>query len=242
MRTKLQVALVAGVFGLVIAKLLTDARPDRVPPAPSSNTAVNTAHAASGDEAAHRTNSGLVLQQQAADSHKTPEEADGEPSSTGLDNSRASAPYGVTEAEIIRRGREASAAKMEPGLPDEPIGDWLKKSLGPAVAVEWETNDCGELDGSGQQESVPVCADAEARFPDGRTISIWIVVGSQELQGTDTAPHFSGDPELSWAFVSSGRAGCNIHLAEIPGLTNLPPERTSFDQVNKYCGGGSSSR
>lgn len=134
--------------------------------------------------------------------------------------------------EIIRRAQTASAAQLEPGLPDEPFSNWLKKTLGPNAAIAWTTNDCGEQDGSGRQTSTPVCADAEATFPDGRKLSVWIAVGSQSLRSPKAMPEFSPNPGVWWITLSAGgERECSLrHLADIPALIKLSPE-----QLTKAC-------
>jgi hypothetical protein len=234
MKTKIKIALMAGgatALALVAAKLITDSNPG-VSAGAYPKSSVTTPRTPPGGQAMDRLNRGPGQADSTTDVDGTAREAQSEAMSENETTQRSS-----TEAEIIRRARRASAAQMERGLPDEPLEDWLKRSLGPGVAVEWEINDCGEFDGSGQQESVPVCADAEAKFADGRTISIWIAVGSQDLQGTNSAPDFSGDPAVWWAALSSRSTGCRIRLADIAELVDLYPERMSSDQVNRYCGG-----
>jgi hypothetical protein len=142
-------------------------------------------------------------------------------------------------ADITRRAQIASAATVEPGLPDKPLGNWFKESLGATATISWETNDCGEFDGSGQPESVPVCADMEATFPDGRTLSVWIVVGSQDLQAPRKAMDFSGTPVVWSALLSSSdrHLACGIRLSAIPELIDIDPTHMSPEQVAKWCGG-----
>ncbi len=118
-----------------------------------------------------------------------------------------------------------------------PFVDWLKSTVGPNTSIIWETNDCGEQDGSGNQESVPVCVDAEAMLGNELRLSIWIAVGSQNLQEPGRPPDFSTKPALFWVDLSSGehQLGCQLRLADIPELLKL--SSMSHEKAVKWCSG-----
>ncbi|HVJ06405.1 MAG TPA: hypothetical protein VM578_12090 [Candidatus Saccharimonadales bacterium] len=147
-------------------------------------------------------------------------------------------PSKAIDAESIRRVQFAPASEIEHGLPDMPFVDWLKSTVRPNTSIIWETNDCGEQDGSGNQESVPVCVDAEAMLGNELRLSIWIAVGSQNLREPGwRPPDFSTKPELFLVALSEGehQLGCQLRLADLPGLRKL--SSMSHEKVVQWCSG-----
>jgi hypothetical protein len=144
------------------------------------------------------------------------------------------------EQEIIHIAQTVRASSLEPGLPDKPFGEWLNSNLGQVDRIQWEANDCGENDGSGRQESVPVCAAAEITLADGWQLSVWIAVGSQQLQGPSTAPKPLDNPQIAWIWLSPGgsqKGGCGIRLGDIPKVAKM-----SAGQLASRCPSAGSAR
>ncbi len=147
-------------------------------------------------------------------------------------------PVDEVEAEVIRHAKTLPASKLDARLPNEPFETWLKTTLGPDAKLTWESNDCGEFDGSGHQSSVPVCADARAEFTDGRRVSLWIAVGSQALDNATPNLRFSKKPGLWWATVSfrNDEFSCRLQLSYLKEA--IEAELSSTDAtIRRWCSG-----
>jgi hypothetical protein len=141
------------------------------------------------------------------------------------DDTRSPEQIEADEQEIIHIAQTAGTSRLEPGLPDKPFGDWLNSVVGRVDKIQWEANDCGENDGSGTQESVPICAAAEIKLADSWQLSVWIAVGSQQLQSSGTPPKLLDKPQVAWIWLSRGesqKGGCGIRLADIPKVVKMP--------------------
>jgi hypothetical protein len=140
------------------------------------------------------------------------------------DDTRSPEQIEADEQEIIHIAQTIQASRLKPGLPDKPFGEWLNSVVGRVDRIQWEANDCGENDGSGTQESVPVCAAAEIGLADGWQLSVWIAVGSQQLKGSSTRPKLLDKPEIAWIWLSPGeseKGGCGIGLGDIPKVVKM---------------------
>ena len=76
--------------------------------------------------------------------------------------------------QIIARAKAANVSELEKGMPEQPFGDWLESNFAGKAKISWEVNDCGENDGSGHQDELPVCAEADLNFLRvNRLVSRW---------------------------------------------------------------------
>ena len=98
----------------------------------------------------------------------------------------AVAPEGAGQAGLerraIRAAQRVSVARLDPALPRQRFDRWLAALAGPAGAIRWELNDCGEQTGDpgvDRGRDVPLCAEATASLSDGRTAHVSIAVGSR---------------------------------------------------------------
>lgn len=91
---------------------------------------------------------------------------------------------GVQQRTLERRAIEAakhvSAKSLDSVLPSQSFEKWLQSLIGPETRVAWESNDCGEQTGdpATTPSDPPVCAQASATLPDGRTVTVMIAVGT----------------------------------------------------------------
>ncbi len=87
------------------------------------------------------------------------------------------------EARAIQKVRSARAGTIERGLPDEIFEAWFSRAAGPGARISWEVNDCGEQTGDPKVDrlrDIPLCVEAAASLPDGRTAGASIMVGSEK--------------------------------------------------------------
>lgn len=150
-------------------------------------------------------------------------------------------PVEEIEASVIRHAKALPASELDANLPNEPFETWLKRTLGPDAKLQWESNDCGEFDGSGRQTSVPICVDAKAEFSDGRRVSLWIVVGSLDIGSTK--PEFSKQSGVWWADVTSlaDELSCRLRLSYLKDVLDAKSASTDA-MMRKWCGGHLPSR
>ena len=123
-------------------------------------------------------------------------------------------------AQLVDRGRYASVARLESGLPDVPLAIWLMQLPYAERGVEarWRTEWCAlrtHPSGEGQVLS-DVCLVATAQAPLGTVAEVWVKLG--HLQIDPEASHWQAcDPTLEGAFLRrSGRAP--VALAALPAL------------------------
>jgi hypothetical protein len=108
----------------------------------------------------------------------------------------------------IQQARNVLVSQLDPKLPRINFSEWLKMEAGPAASISWDTNDCGEQTGdtATNPKEIPICAEATAKMHDGRTIVVWLAVGTnlKGLMGkTEAASITVGDKPLA-------------HLSDIP--------------------------
>ena len=120
--------------------------------------------------------------------------------------------------QIIAKAMAAKLSDLAKGMPEETFGDWLKNNFAGKAKVSWEVNDCGENDGSGHQEELPVCAEADLNFPNGELIGISIAVASVQMK---TEVHTFGPAGLfSSFFTSDNKKFCSPSLDRIGQWAN----------------------
>jgi len=122
------------------------------------------------------------------------------------------------DQEIIARAKAAKLSDLEKGMPDEVFGDWLLKNFSGKAKISWEANDCGENDGSGHQEELPVCAETDLNFPNGELIGISIAVASVQMK---TEVHTFGPAGLFTTFFTpDNKKFCSPSLGRLAQWAN----------------------
>lgn len=104
------------------------------------------------------------------------------------------------DQEIIARAKAAKLSALQKGMPEQAFGDWVESNFAGKAKITWEINDCGENDGSGHQEELPVCAEADLNFPSGKLISVSVAVASVRV---GTGVHTFGPAGLFNAFFTN---------------------------------------
>ena len=103
-------------------------------------------------------------------------------------------------------------------MPDQAFGDWLLHNFSAKANVSWEANDCGENDGSGHQEELPVCAETDLNFPNGELIGISIAVASVQMK---TEVHTFGPAGLFTTFFTpDNKKFCSPSLGRLAQWAN----------------------
>ena len=114
------------------------------------------------------------------------------------------------DQEIIARAKAANVSELEKGMPEQPFGDWLESNFAGKAKISWEVNDCGENDGSGHQDELPVCAEADLNFPKGEQIGISVAVASVKV---GTGIHTFGPAGLfNSFFTNDNKKFCSTSL------------------------------
>jgi hypothetical protein len=130
-----------------------------------------------------------------------------------------SAPNDIV-ARFIDRGRYASVARLDAGLPDVPLAIWLMQLPYATQGVEaaWRTEWCAlaaHPSAEGQMLT-DVCAVATFQAPQSTVAEVWVRIGSLD-ENAQGAPWKAADPTLEAAFLRrTGRAP--VRLALIPTL------------------------
>ncbi len=97
--------------------------------------------------------------------------------------------YAVSgEPDWIQAAKSVNAHALDASLPDTDFAIWYSAVTGQS-SIEWESNDCGEQDGSGTQADFPICVEARAELPGQGTLSVSMALGSYKKGIT-------GDPVL----------------------------------------------
>ena len=114
------------------------------------------------------------------------------------------------EAEVIAYTKN-TVSKLDSQLPKQALETWLK-SLAGKRKISWEVNDCGESDGSGTQEDVPLCGAFTVHISSAQAFSAYIAVGTVQT-GINTIP-----PQLFWAFIEKNKKVETSKLNVLPSL------------------------
>ena len=106
------------------------------------------------------------------------------------------------DQEIIARAKAAKLSDLTKGMSDQQFGAWIENNFSQKAKISWEVNDCGENDGSGHQEELPVCAEVDLNFPKGEQIGISVAVASVKVA---TGKHTFGEAGLFSLFFSNDK-------------------------------------
>lgn len=88
----------------------------------------------------------------------------------------------ASRAQLLAAARATLASEIEAGLPEVPVASWLRSLVGAGSRLAWGLNDCGEQTGVPEVDAArdrPVCAELEAPLPDGGSVALYFLVGSQ---------------------------------------------------------------
>lgn len=99
------------------------------------------------------------------------------------------------DADVITHAKDAPAWMLDSSLPHESADYWIAHAAGSAARVRWDVNNCP---GAGKEEnSTPVCAQANIEFSNGTRFETLIMVGDQSLN--PRGPIQYGQPSMLWA-------------------------------------------
>lgn len=88
----------------------------------------------------------------------------------------------------------ASASTLCPELPDESLGVWLEGEFGEGAEIEWDVNDCGERpENPDPNADYPVCVGVMANLPDGTSVDLNFIAGTEKTGPSGPVELFSGD-------------------------------------------------
>ncbi|MFZ1700655.1 MAG: hypothetical protein WBO10_00830 [Pyrinomonadaceae bacterium] len=98
----------------------------------------------------------------------------------------------------IARVKAISVSKLERKLPTTRFSSWLTRLIKPSKPIEWEVNDCGEQDGSGNQPDFPICVQASGLTRDQIQVTVFVTVGSHKRG-------LIGSPKVWGVWLTRGR-------------------------------------
>lgn len=122
------------------------------------------------------------------------------------------------DQEIISRAKAAKLSDLTKGMSDQPFGAWIENNFSGKAKISWETNDCGENDGGGHQDELPVCAEVDLNFPTGEQIGISVAVGSVKV-ATETYT-FDGTGLFNSFFTRDNKNYCSASLDRLAQWAN----------------------
>lgn len=125
----------------------------------------------------------------------------------------------------IAAAKQALVADVDPTLSSQTVfEEWLEDLVGPSAEIAWEATDCGEQTGDPAIDAgrdIPLCVEARVTFPDRRTLSLSIMVGTWR-SGVGGTPRF----RFGVFDDASGRTTSIDSLAQVPAaLGGSPPVR-----------------
>jgi hypothetical protein len=105
------------------------------------------------------------------------------------------------EEEIITRAKDAPASMLDSTLPHQSVGYWIAHAAGPYARLAWEVNSCATP--HKQDDSSPVCAQANLEFSNGTKFQLLVLLGDQPLNAAGPVKY--SQPSLLWAFYQKRR-------------------------------------
>lgn len=87
-----------------------------------------------------------------------------------------------------------SAHTLDSSLPVTPYEHWFSSFAGGKSKLNWEVNDCGEQDGSGQQRDFPICVQVSADLSINKQIAISTLLGTHKRG-------FVGTPKIWMIYI-----------------------------------------
>ncbi|MFY9607572.1 MAG: hypothetical protein WAU45_03020 [Blastocatellia bacterium] len=95
----------------------------------------------------------------------------------------------LKQSQMIAHARRIDVSELDPRLPKQEFGRWLKSVLGRGAELTWEINDCGEQTGAAAEveRDIPTCVEVDAKLPDGRRVIVMIHIGTLK-KGLSRAP------------------------------------------------------
>ena len=83
-------------------------------------------------------------------------------------------------SEWINRMKSLNAHTLYSTLPEMTYEKWFSHFVGDNREVSWDVNDCGEQDGSGNQDDFPVCVEASSELENNKKLFISTVLGTHK--------------------------------------------------------------
>ena len=120
----------------------------------------------------------------------------------------------VDNAEFIRKAKLLNVNSLDESLPNIEFEKWLLNISNNSSPIKWETNDCGEQDGSGRQSDFPICVEAQLTLGGKTQIGIMIVLGTYKKG-------MIGEGEI-WMIYLNGDENLNVlnSLSEVESYAN----------------------
>jgi hypothetical protein len=88
----------------------------------------------------------------------------------------------ASREKLLAAGQSTLVSQIEAGLPDVSVATWLDSLVGAGSPSSWGLNDCGEQTGVPETDAsrdLPICAELEAHLPDGSSVYLYFLVGTQ---------------------------------------------------------------
>ena len=105
------------------------------------------------------------------------------------------------EDDIIMHAKDAPASMLDSSLPHQSVGYWMVHAAGPYARLRWDVNSCATP--HKQDDSSPVCAQANLEFSNGTRFEALVLLGEQPLNPTAAVKY--SQPSLLWAFYQKRR-------------------------------------
>ena len=131
----------------------------------------------------------------------------------------AAAQESTRDQRAIEQAQQTPVSMLEAGLPNQPLGQWLRDAVGPSAKITWEVNDCGEQTGNPDLDrgrDFPLCVEGVAKLTDGRLVSVSVAMGTFQKG-------ISGTPSLwSIAILMGDRYESVQMLRDLPARIKGP--------------------
>lgn len=138
---------------------------------------------------------------------------------------------GAAVAAYVDRGRFASVAALEPGLPDVPLAIWLMRfPMKQGTDIYWNTSWCENAQRT-EPEHMPsdVCVVATFGTPAGPFADVWVRIGRLEREA-DPVRWTAAPPTLHAAYLHAPQRA-PVSLSMMAGLINTDPSQWPGPQI-----------
>jgi len=117
----------------------------------------------------------------------------------------------ASREQLLAAGQATLASQIEAGLPEVSVASWIGALVGVGQTPAWALNDCGEQAGvpaTDAQRDLPVCAELEIQLPEGGSVYLYFLVGTQskgvvESRGLYFAGVLRGGQNLTFPNLTS---------------------------------------
>jgi len=148
---------------------------------------------------------------------------------TCLVRAQVSTPESLTDAqlvEVVGRVKQAPASGLDSALPAIAFAKWLEMEAGPGSKIGWALR-YPAVDSGEARSEVPTCVEADAVMKDGRSIIVFIAVGTPGMVGDHKARVFRVDLMKQEEDVVSLH-----HLREIPKTLRRLEKKDTLEVIH----------